>query len=110
MPRGCLAFFVTSIDLVLSPTLIIAMADQNLTSAAKKSKKKGRGIAKLFRDLTKQPQSATDNLNDLASQSNSTRVSVFSAFGAHDSVPGNDAGSAEPSKFIVFILVLLMMT
>jgi hypothetical protein len=67
------------------------MVDQPSSTAAKKSKKKGESMKKLFRDLFKRPKSA----NDLASQSDSTRVSVSSAFGAHDPVPGKDAGSAE---------------
>ena len=85
------------------------MADQHSSTVAKKSKKKGRDVVKLFRNLIKQPKSA----NDSASQSNSTRVSVSSAFGAQGSVPGNDAGSAEPtasSKYIDFILVLSTTT
>ena len=81
------------------------MADQPSSTAAKKSKKKGGGVVKLIRDLIKRPESA----NDLASQSKSTQVSVSSASGVHDPVPGNDAGGAEPmvsSKYIGFILVL----
>ena len=83
---------------------LITMADQPSSTAAKKSKKKGGSRVKLFRDLIKRPISA----NDSASQSNSTWVSVSSAFGAHDPVPGNDAGNAEPtastfsSKYILF--------
>ena len=58
------------------------------------SKKKGGGIVKVIRDLIKQqPKSA----NDFASQSNSTQVSVSSAFGAQDSVPGNHAGRMKPT-------------
>jgi hypothetical protein len=73
------------------------MADQ----PPKKFQKKGGGILKRARDLIKRPKPA----NDSASQSNSTRfsASVSSALGAHHLVPGNDAGSAEPtasSKYI----------
>ena len=63
------------------------MADQPTSTAAKKSKKGGGIVKKLFRDLIKRP-------NESASQSNATRVSV-SAFGDHDPVLGNDVGSAE---------------
>jgi hypothetical protein len=73
-----------------SPTLT-SMADQPSSTAAKKSQKKGRGIVKRVRDLIKRPKPA----NDSASQSNS--ASVSSAFGAHDPVPDNDAGSGEPT-------------
>ena len=55
-------------------------------------------MVKLFRDLLKQPK-------DSASQSSSTRVS---AFRVHDSVLGNDAGSAEEtasSKYIDYMVV-----
>ena len=81
------------------------MADQPSSAAAKKSKKKGRGVVKFVRDLIKRPGKS---VNDSASQSNLTQVSVSSAFGTHDSAQGNDAGSAEPtasSKYIDFILV-----
>ena len=64
------------------------MADQPSSTAAKKSQKKGAGIVKRIRDLIKRPKPA----NDSASQSNSA-----SPIGAHDSVPENDAGSAEPT-------------
>ena len=80
------------------------MVDQPSYTAAKISKKKGESMKKLLRDLFKRPKSA----NDSASQSDSTRVSVSSAFGAHDPVPGKDAGSAEStasSKYIGSILV-----
>ena len=88
------------------------MADQPSSTTAKESKK--RGMVKFFRDLIKQPKSA----NNPASQSISAQVSVSSAFGAsafgaHDPVRGNDAGSAEPtasSKYIVSILVLSTTT
>ena len=86
-----------------SPTLI-SMADQPSSTAVKKSKKKGGGIIKkLFRDLIKRSQS----VDDLASQFklNSTR--------AHNPVPGNDAGSAEPmasSKYIGSIFMLSTTT
>ena len=82
------------------------MADQ-ISPTTKKSKKKGRDIGKLFRDLIKRPKSA----NDSARQSDSTRVSISSASGAHH---GTDAGNAEPtasSKYIIgSILVLSTMT
>jgi hypothetical protein len=83
------------------------MAHHPSSTAAKQSKKKGRGVIKRFqvRHLFKRSKSA----NDSASQSNSTRVSFSSAIGAHDPVPGNDAGSAAPtasSKYISTILVL----
>ena len=68
------------------------MADQHLSTEAKKSKKKDRGVVKFFRDLVKQPKSV--NLNDLGhltSQSNLTRASV-SDFGAHEE------GSAETAS------------
>jgi hypothetical protein len=80
------------------------MADQPSSTATKKLKKKGEGVVKFVRDLIKRPSSA----NDLASQSNSTQVSVSTAFGAHDSAHGNDAGSAEAmasSEYIQYILV-----
>ena len=92
--------------------LSLTMADQPSSTAAKKSKKKDGGMVKLFRDLVKRPKSA----NNSTSQSNSTRVSVSSAFVAHDPVPENDTGSAEPtasilsSKCIVSILVLSTTT
>ena len=85
------------------------MADQPSSTAAMKLKKKGGRIVKFFRDVIKRPKTA----NDSASQSNSTRVSVPSAFGAHDPVPGNDVGSAEPKalgKYIGFILLLSTTT
>jgi hypothetical protein len=99
--------------------VLISMADQTSPTAAKKSKKKcwdlmksykkGRGIGKRVLDVIRQPKSA----NDSASQSNSTRVSVSSASGAHDPLPGTDAGSAEPtasSKYIGSIFVLSTTT
>jgi hypothetical protein len=76
------------------------MADQPSFTAARKSKKKGGGVVKLFRDLIKRPKSA----NDSASQSSSTRA----AFGDYDPVAEN-AGSPEPmasGKYIGSILVL----
>ena len=79
------------------------MTDQSSSTAVKKSKRKCGGIVKLIRDVVKRPKSANS-----ASQSNSTQVSVSSAFDAHDSAPGNDAGSADPmasSKYIDSILV-----
>ena len=70
------------------------MADQPLSTAAMKSKKKSGGLVKkLIRDLIKRPKSA----NDSASQSNSTPVSVSSAFDAHDLVQGNDPGGTKSS-------------
>ena len=90
------------------PTLI-SMADQPSSSAAKRSKKKGGSMKKLFRDLFRPPNSLAATGSDSASQSNSTLVSVSSAFGSHDPVPGKDAGSAGPmvsSKYIASILVL----
>ena len=75
------------------------MADPPSSTAVKKSKKKGGGIVKLFRDVIKRPKLA----NDSASQSNQTRVSVPFAVDVHESIIGNDAGSAEPtasSKYI----------
>ena len=59
-------------------------------------------MKKFLQYLFKRPKS----VNDSASQSNSTRVSV--CFDSHDPVSGNDTGSAEPtasSKYIGFILV-----
>ena len=59
---------------------------------------------KLLRDLFKLPNSLA--ANDSASQS---MVSVSSAFGAHDPVPGKDAGGSGPtvsSKYIGSILVI----
>ena len=76
------------------------MADQPSSSAAKK---KREGMKKLFRDLFKRPKSAND------SASHSTGVSVSSAFGDHDPVPGKDAGSVESKasgKYIVYWLHL----
>ena len=82
------------------------MADQP-SSAAKKSKKKGGGIGRLFQNLitNKRPKS------EFASQSNSSPVSV-SALGAHDPVPRNDVAEATTasSKYIDFILVLSTTT
>ena len=83
------------------------MADQ--PSSTKKSKKKGGEMVKRVRDLFKR----TKSINDLASQSNLTRVSVASALGDHDPVPGNEAGSTEPTvsgKYINSILVLSTTT
>ena len=91
-----------------SPTLI-SMADQPPSNAAKKSKQKGGGIAKLFRDVIRRPKSA----NDSASQSNLTRVSFPPTVGAHDPVAENDAGSSEPtvaSKYIGSSLLLSTTT
>ena len=59
--RQCLASFLS---LALN-----TMADKTSPTAAKKLKKKGGGIGKRIRDLTKRP-------NDSASQSNLTRISV----------------------------------
>ena len=66
------------------------MADQ---PSAKKLKKIGGGIVNLFRDVIKRSKSAID----LASQSNSTRDSAPSTFGARDPVPVNDARSGGPT-------------
>ena len=85
------------------------MADQPPSNAAKKSKQKGGGIAKLFRDVIRRPKSA----NDSASQSNLTRVSFPPTVGAHDPVAENDAGSSEPtvaSKYIGSSLLLSTTT
>ena len=84
------------------PIALISMADQILPTA-RKSKKKSIGIGKFVRDLIKPPKSA----NDSARQSNSTRVSVSSASGAHN---GTDAGNVEPtasSKYIIGSILLL---
>jgi hypothetical protein len=78
------------------------MTDQPSSTATKKSKKKGRGVVNFIRDLVKQPKSA----NDSASQSGS----VSSASTTRYHVPGNDAGSAEPtasSKYIVSYLSVI---
>ena len=83
-----------------SPTLI-SMSDQPLSTIRTRSKKNVGGIVKLFRDLIKQPKS----VNDSAAQSNSTRISASSAFGAHDPGPENDAGRAS-SKYIGSIFVI----
>ena len=89
--------------MILIPNLslcLIAMADQ-LSTAAKKSKKKGGGTVNFFRDLIKRPKPAKDS----ASQ---TQVSVSSASGAHDPDTGNDARSTKSiasSKYIGSILV-----
>ena len=64
--------------------------------AVKRSKKKGGGVYKLVRDLIKRPKSAAGG-TDSASQSNPTQVSISSASGAHDPIPGTVAGSAEPT-------------
>ena len=64
-----------------------------------------RTFLKPFRDCIERPKSA----NASARPSNPTQVSVSSASGAHDPVPGNDAGSAERtalSKYIGSISVL----
>ena len=85
------------------------MADQPSSTAAKKSTKKGGGVVKFVRDLIKRPGKSFD-CDDSASQSNSTQVSVSSAFGAHDPTQGNDAGSPEPtasSKYIDYIFKLV---
>ena len=87
---------LNGIDASWSP---ISMADQLSSIAAKRYLKPFK-----FRDLIKRPKSA----NDSASESNSTLVSVSSAIGAHDPIPGNNAGSVEPtasSKCIGSILV-----
>ena len=71
--------------------------------AAKKSKKKDGGVVKLFQNLIKRPNKSA---NDSASQSTSAQVSAVS----HDSDPGNDAGSAEPttsSKYIDIDFILV---
>jgi hypothetical protein len=69
------------------------MADQ-ISSTAKKLKEKGR---KLFRDLIKRPKSA----NDSDRQSNSTRVAVSSASGAHHGTDVGDAELTASSKHII---------
>ncbi|KIM80637.1 hypothetical protein PILCRDRAFT_822370 [Piloderma croceum F 1598] len=70
------------------------MADRPSSTVAKRSKTKGGGNSlSPFLNLFKRPKSA----NASANQSNSSRVSVSSAIGAHDPIPGNDAGSAEPT-------------
>ena len=76
----------------VSPTLI-SMADQPSSTAAKKSKEKGGGIVlvELFRDVIKPPKLANYPVE------NQTRVSVPFAVDAHESITGNDAGSAEPT-------------
>ena len=90
--------------------LPLSMADQPSESSAA-AKKKGGRIMKLFRDakdVIKRPK-----LANRSSQSNSTRVSVPSTSGTHDTVPENDAGSTEAtpsSKFIGSILVLSTTT
>jgi hypothetical protein len=92
----------TSLEVISGLPLLITMADHPSSTAAKKSKKKG---LKLLRDLIKRPISASVS----AIQSNSTRDSLSSAFGAHDLVPGNDAGSTKStasSKYISSILLL----
>ena len=89
---------------VLPHSLLISMADQSSSTAAKK--KKGKGMKNYLRDLFKRPKSANDSASQ-SNDSNSTGVSL-SAFGAHDAVPGKDAGSAEStasSKYIGSILV-----
>ena len=111
-PCGCLASYYLVLVWEYSLPLLIPMADQHLTTAAKKSKKKGGGgMVKLFRDLIKQPKSANDSGTN---QSNSTRFSISSAFGVHDSVPGNDAGSVKSTAsskcILTFILVLSTTT
>ena len=81
------------------------MADQLSSTAAKKSQKKGGGVVTFVRDLIKRPGKSA---KDSASQSNSTQVSVSSAFGTQDSAQGDDVGSPEPtatSKYIDSILV-----
>ena len=96
--------FSTPIGPIPLSRSLITMADQPSSTAAMKSKKKGGKVKKLFRDLIKRPKSA----NDSASQSNSTPVSVSSAFDAHDLAPGNDAGGTKSSsKYIWLFLVLL---
>ncbi len=84
------------------------MDDRSSSTAAKKSKKSG-GIVNFFRDQIKRPKSA----NTSASQPDSSRISVFSASGAHDLVPENDTGSVEPTasgKYIGVILVIRTAT
>jgi hypothetical protein len=91
---------------VISTLSLALMADQTSSTAAKKSKKKFGGVVKNVLDLFQRRKSA----NDSASQSNSTRVF---ASGASDPVPGNSAGSAEPtasSKYIGSILALSTTT
>ena len=77
-----------------SPTLI-SMANNPSSSAAKILKKKGGDMLKRLWGIIKRPKSVTGN--DLASQSNLTQDFVTSAFGGHDPVLGNDAGSTEPT-------------
>ena len=87
------------------PIALISMGDQ-ISSTARKSKKKSIGIRNFVRDLLKPPKSA----NDSARQSNSTRLSVASASGAHH---GTDAGNVEPttsSKHIIGSILLLSTT
>ena len=101
-PRGCLDFL-----LLLSPTHIdLTMADQPSSTAAKKSKKKGRVIVNYIRDLVKRPKSDKDS----ASQSNMAGVSFSSASGTQYPVPGDDAGSVATasSKYIDSIIVSSM--
>ncbi len=59
-----------------------------------------------FRDWIKRPKST----NASASQPNSSRVSVFSASGAHDLALENDAGSTEPIASWKYIVVILVTT
>jgi len=82
------------------------MADQHSSTAKKKSTKKGgASCLKLVWDLIKRPKSA----NAAANPSNLNPSSVSSASGVHDHVPGNDAGTAEPTarEFIGYISMLL---
>lgn len=97
------------IALRLASFFPLALITMPSSTAAKKSKKKGGGVVIFFRDLIERPKSA----NASASQPNSTRVSVSSVSGVHDLVPGNDAGTAEPTasgKFIGSISMLLTTT
>ena len=76
------------------------MADQHLSTAEKKSTKKG-GANLLSWDLIKRPKSTN------------AAGSVSSASAVHDPVPGNDAGTAEPTaarEFVGSISKLLIMT
>ena len=82
------------------------MADQSSSTAANKSKKKGGGIVKRFRDLIKRPETANDS--DSARQLISTGASVSSTFGAHDLVQENDVGGAASSKYLYWLTILVL--
>jgi hypothetical protein len=86
------------------------MADQSLSTAAKKLKKKAGDVVKHLQGPFKRPNSVN---NAASSQSNLTRVSgtsESSALGDYDPVLGGSTEPTASSKYIDFILVLSTTT